>query len=370
MKEVRLWEISKSEQGETYAKPMDSVSQTKTEDDLESLLVRCPDLLFDDLRLIGRQTETAGGPLDLLGVDADGHLVIFELKRGTLTRDAVSQVIDYASYLAELDHEELSRHISERSGHLEIDQIDDFQSWYQEQFSRNLEPFQRPRMVLVGLGADDRTRRMVSFLADSDIDISLITFYGFEKDGNSFLAKQIEVEAKPPTATTVATKKGNLEKLQKKVSFLQLESFYYILAEFFRDKLLPAYEWPNPGGYAYSLLELTESGNESYRVYVALYIYDYHPGKVEIRIHPRAVEAATESFESFKRELNDGVKKRIDGGYEIWISSLKDWEMIKPHFENLCPAVVSGWRTKREQRVIEEQEAASTETEINDTIRD
>jgi len=75
-----------------------------------------PDLLFEELTLVGRQVETAGGPLDLLGVDEEGQLVVFELNRGTLTRDAVAQVIDYASYLAELSPPALSEFITRASG--------------------------------------------------------------------------------------------------------------------------------------------------------------------------------------------------------------------------------------------------------------
>ena len=57
---------------------------------------------MNGLTLIGRQVSTDGGTLDLLGIDADGRLVVFELKRGTLTRDAGAQVRDYASDLAAL----------------------------------------------------------------------------------------------------------------------------------------------------------------------------------------------------------------------------------------------------------------------------
>ena len=56
-------------------------------------------MLMPGLKLVGRQTPTEGGPLDLLGVDEDGRLVVFELKREMLSREAVAQVIDYASYL-------------------------------------------------------------------------------------------------------------------------------------------------------------------------------------------------------------------------------------------------------------------------------
>ena len=51
------------------------------------------------------------------------------------------------------------------------------------------------RLFLVGLGADDRTERMVRFLAEnSGMDISLLTFHGFAYDGRTLLARQVEVE--------------------------------------------------------------------------------------------------------------------------------------------------------------------------------
>ena len=38
----------------------------------------------------------------MLGIDEYGRLVVFELKRGTLVREAVAQIIDYASDLANM----------------------------------------------------------------------------------------------------------------------------------------------------------------------------------------------------------------------------------------------------------------------------
>jgi RecB family endonuclease NucS len=71
---------------------------------------------MDGLSIVGRQNETQGGPLDLLGVDEEGRLVVFELKRSTLTRDAVAQALDYASYLADLSEDGLNQHITSNSG--------------------------------------------------------------------------------------------------------------------------------------------------------------------------------------------------------------------------------------------------------------
>ena len=361
MKEIMLWKIKESDTQNLSIEKIESAQETKTENDLEEVITRCPELLMEDLKLIGRQTETPGGPLDLLGVDGDGRLVVFELKRGALTREAVAQIIDYSSYLATLEPEELSEHISSRSGKLGIEKIDNFQAWYQEQFGKSLTEYQKPGMVLVGLGADERTKRMVSFLSESDLDISLTTFHGFKKDGDTFLARQVEVQSKPSATTTAVTKKSNLEKLKGKVEDLGVADYYYDLSAFFRDKLPAAYEWPNIGGYSYYLPELTETGTQSNRVYVALYIHDLKPGRTQIYLHPRAVlAAAPDTFHDFEKKLGERINKKPDGSREIWIKSQSDWDILKTHFEELCPSIISGWKKKREKQSQEEFEATES----------
>ena len=39
-------------------------------------------MLMPGLQLVGRQLTTANGSLDLLGIDSEGRLVVFELKPG------------------------------------------------------------------------------------------------------------------------------------------------------------------------------------------------------------------------------------------------------------------------------------------------
>jgi RecB family endonuclease NucS len=72
MKEIKLWEIGQKDGDKSVVLPLKNVDQTKTENQLEEILVKYPDLLGDGLKLVGRQTNTAGGPLDLLGVEDDG----------------------------------------------------------------------------------------------------------------------------------------------------------------------------------------------------------------------------------------------------------------------------------------------------------
>ncbi len=115
------------------------MDQTSTERLLEDSIVKSPDLLGDGVRLIGRQVETPGGPLDLLGIDEDGSIIVFELKRGALTRDAVAQLLDYASYVAELSADDFANLVSKNSGRNGIDSISDFKGWFQEQFGKEFE---------------------------------------------------------------------------------------------------------------------------------------------------------------------------------------------------------------------------------------
>ena len=172
MEETKIWAVEG-----TSATPLNATNQMETEGLLERILTANPVMLEEGLELVGRQTSTAGGPLDLLGVDSEGRLVVFELKRGTLNREAVAQVIDYASSLDAMDFDRLCRHIEEQSGTLGIQEIDDFDGWYSETYSSKNpeEALKPPRMVLVGLGVDGTTERMVKYLAKGGTNISLLT---------------------------------------------------------------------------------------------------------------------------------------------------------------------------------------------------
>ena len=176
MDEVKIWAIEDSSE----AVQLESKGEMDTEALLEETLVKNPGLLMPDLKLVGRQTPTEGGPLDLLGVDRNGRLVVFELKPGALYRDAVAQIIDYASALDGMEPGDLAEHISERSGTGGIEKIEDFEEWYSGRFpDRSVDSLKPPRMCLVGLGADAAAERMVTFLANnSSMDISLLTFHG------------------------------------------------------------------------------------------------------------------------------------------------------------------------------------------------
>jgi hypothetical protein len=358
MEEIKLWKVEGSKDSPTVL-GISGVAQTKTEQMLEEILIKSPSLLSEGLRFIGRQVDTPSGTPDLLGVDEDGRLIVFELKRGTLTRAAVAQVVDYASYLAELSPSDLSKLISEISGQYGIEKIDDFSDWYQVQFGKSLASIGKPKMMLVGLGVDDRARRMVEFLANGEIEMSLITFHGFNHGNDTYLARQVEVVQRQLTESTKASKKTNLVKLLRRIKSAGVGHYFDDIAGVLRTEL-HSYEWPNQGGYTYYLQDLTETGTPSNRGYVSLAIPDHSHGTILLTFLERAIQAADKDWLDISKKWEGRLFKR-KGDVEIRIASSDDWKTIELDVRKLCSAIVRGWNSKRERQI---------ETEHQEQIND
>lgn len=101
--EVGLWRIGAS--GEPVRVTSSAIP---LESQLETLITRDPAILGEPLMVIGRQVPTDfGGFIDLLGIDGDGVLHVLELKRGRTPREVVAQILDYASWVKELSHDDV-----------------------------------------------------------------------------------------------------------------------------------------------------------------------------------------------------------------------------------------------------------------------
>ena len=239
MDKVMMWTIEGTQAAEVQTSGI-------SENRLEEILVKNPELLMPHLTLVGRQMRTGGGPLDLLGVDRrDGRLVVFELKGGTLSRKAIAQIIDYASYLEEIDLDTLVKHISDKSG---AHGIDDFEKWYTEDLlPENLEHLDleslRPlRMFLVVLGANGTTERMVNFLSNHNVDISLLPpFYGITYEDKTLEDKTLLVQQ--------VHQEGNDDENSKPAKFWAVLDSHleeYGLFDLFNDgKKMFQENWPN-----------------------------------------------------------------------------------------------------------------------------
>lgn len=259
MEDIKLWQLEGSR-----ATPLASNNRLESEHLFEETLVENPSLLLEGLTLVGRQTPTDGGRLDLLGVDPDGKLAVFELKRGTLSRDAVAQVIDYASHLDDMDLGDLAAHIASASGAHGIDRIEDFEEWYGQEFGE-LESLRPLRLFLVGLGVDARTERMVRFLAsNSEMDISLLTFHGFDQHGKTLLAKQVEVKADDEVRSGRRRRRRTKEQLREvfnaKLDRSEVGGLFEEVKGMFEAAWPASATRPNTLGLSWKLKNLSGSG--------------------------------------------------------------------------------------------------------------
>ena len=349
MKKTQLWSISENSQNTYEAQAVEATDSTETEVMLEDLLVASTDLLGNGLTIVGRQIQTAGGQLDLLGIDQDGYLVVFELKRGTLTRDAVAQLLDYASDLEQRDADGLARLIEDNSGRSGIDRIENFLDWYDERYPNDREPLaSAPKMVLVGLGVDTRARRIVQFLSESGIDIDLLTFNAFKHEGLLFLAREVETSSQigRHQRTGGDTKEERLRVLLESAASLGAEDLLEDVRQFIGQRAAQAYQYPGKTAYSFSLPETTDEGKESWRTYVAAYLNSKKEGTLLLRFTPRAVQAADDAANDFRSSVTEAQDAK-HGSFALEVPlTRQSWPEISKHLDPLLLAMVRGWRIK------------------------
>lgn len=71
-----------------------------SEKDMENLIASNPDKFIEPgIKLIGRQVYRSGRRFDLLFQDKFGRLLLVEIKKGVITRDAVGQIMEYYGLL-------------------------------------------------------------------------------------------------------------------------------------------------------------------------------------------------------------------------------------------------------------------------------
>ena len=69
------------------------------ESDFEDILTKYPELIEEGISLIGRQVRVKGKYIDLLFKDRFGQKIIVELKKGTILRKHIGQLLDYEGHL-------------------------------------------------------------------------------------------------------------------------------------------------------------------------------------------------------------------------------------------------------------------------------
>jgi hypothetical protein len=134
---------------------------------------------------IGRQITTKSGPLDILGIDKNGNIVVVDLKRDRLPREALAQAIDYTSDISEWTLDKLSEVTSKNTDK----SLEDFMAEAFEYISlENVTVNQTQRILFVGFAIDDALERMISWLSDNfEVNINAVILRYTKTDSGSEL---------------------------------------------------------------------------------------------------------------------------------------------------------------------------------------
>ena len=209
MQEIYLWEVVADT--ELHGIPRDQIS---VEERLEAWLTKDISVLDPNLLVIGRQVRTDfGGAIDILCLDSVGDTVVVELKRGQTPREAAAQVLDYASWVKDLPHEEIRSIAASHFG-----SSDSFASAFQERFQISLpdELNLNHRSLIVAESTDGSTERIVRYLSSMKVPINVARIQHFkDKTGRSILARVYltEPEAQSQSTSRRATR-GTVDGLQ------------------------------------------------------------------------------------------------------------------------------------------------------------
>ncbi len=186
--EIKSWQIVDGK----LVSVTNSLSEAgrREKDDLEKWIKSNPAILGEDIAIIGEQVQTASGPMDFLGVDNSGNIIVVELKRDRLPREALVQAIDYASDVADWDLGKF-REICENFTKMP------FEEYFQQKFSGiNLEDLainQAQRLLLVGFSIDESLGRMIEWLSDKyNVGINAVLLkYVKTKNGDEILSRTV-----------------------------------------------------------------------------------------------------------------------------------------------------------------------------------
>ena len=203
--EIKTWEILNGELNPIETSLAEN--DRKETEHLEKWIKTKPEILGNDILLIGEQVYTKSGPLDFLGIDNNGNLVIVELKRDKLAREVLAQAIDYASDLANWDIEKISEECTKYTGSsLEDYLTTNFDNVEIDDLIIN----QSQRLLLVGFSIEESLSRMIEWLSSNfDMAINAIVLnYVRTSNGAELLSRTVTIPEE------IAKEKSNKRKFK------------------------------------------------------------------------------------------------------------------------------------------------------------
>ena len=212
-------------------------SNLEFESDLEDWLENSPwALIQDELILwIDRQPSARDeeGTIipDLLGVDAEGNLVVVEFKRGRTPRDVVAQLLEYAAWANELSEEEIKERSENYFNTRDEFKGKQFYDVYKDVFDLSdtdeVPPLNRNlRLFIVAADIPTRVARVCRFLRTSHgMDINCINVSTFQTEESDEVIVSMETKVGDENVVVTKTKRRSGEKLTDQMVWEAVQAF-------------------------------------------------------------------------------------------------------------------------------------------------
>lgn len=222
-------------------------SNVHLERDLQNLVSSNPEIIGSlvcddsecDVRTLKREVRLpSGGRLDLLLLTSTGKLFLVEFKRDIGYRDAIAQLLDYASDIQTMDFNELMQTLEleiETPEQLYVSLFgesdeDTIQS-FTETLLKSLKSPYELGLLLVSYSTGEDTKRIVSWLRRLGLNINIIEFDYFAEGEIEIIAPRLIIDD------------SVIEDSNKPPGLSESESIYL---EFFRD-VLSRFKESRPG---------------------------------------------------------------------------------------------------------------------------
>ena len=197
--EVGIWRIDQGVQSVSFG-------DMGQEMQLQQIIADDISIIDPRLMVIGREVETAyGGRIDVLAIDADGNLSVIELKRQKTSREVVSQVLDYGSWVRSLTTQEIAETFLDYQRRFQqVNSPKDINEALKERFANIPDDLNTShRLIIVSGSLDPSTERIVSYLWEQyEVDINAVFFRVFEDGERHYLTR---AWLKEPSAVATET---------------------------------------------------------------------------------------------------------------------------------------------------------------------
>ena len=287
--------------------------------DLEILLENNPEYFFENTKIliIGKQVTTNLNTfIDLIGIDEQGNTVVIELKRDKTPRETLAQLIEYASFIENLDYEQLNEIFHNYSGE-EVGLEEYHQQYYENGNNQNISWNKSSKLVIVAQDITPEIKQTSLYLRKKGIDVYCVEFKYFINNANIKMISSdfvvgdeefIRQKVKSETQLPKTNKTSFLNSLDNngRIVFKKLFEFAY------REKLM--FRWGSKG---FSLNFPFDSG------FVAL-CFGYPPNSV-------FKQSIYTGFEEITKKINNSEKLISD--FKLNLNNLKYFEEAKSNLK-------------------------------------